>query len=152
MRGRPRALVQVPTRELAIQVAAVIAPLAATYQMSTLTVFGGVTYGVQRKAFADQGLLPMVKRSLIKTPALLEHHVLVAEEGDHLMEIPNSVSGKATALVATDIVSPGIHVDDVSQLARADPPVEQSRKAARSVGKGRLAFKNTGVLQPIRGG
>ncbi|MCX6424692.1 MAG: DEAD/DEAH box helicase, partial [Actinobacteria bacterium] len=53
MRGRPRALVLVPTRELATQVAAVIAPLAAAYKMSTVTVFGGVTHGAQRKAFAD---------------------------------------------------------------------------------------------------
>ena len=52
MRGRPRALVLVPTRELATQVAAVIEPLAAAYGMKTATVFGGVTHGAQRKAFA----------------------------------------------------------------------------------------------------
>ena len=48
MRGRPRALVLVPTRELATQVAAVIEPLAAAYGMKTATVFGGVTHGAQR--------------------------------------------------------------------------------------------------------
>ena len=52
VRGRPRALVLVPTRELATQVAAVIEPLAAAFGMSTVTVFGGVAHGAQRKAFA----------------------------------------------------------------------------------------------------
>ncbi len=51
-RGRPRALILVPTRELATQVAAVIEPLAAAFRMSTVTVFGGVGHGPQRKAFA----------------------------------------------------------------------------------------------------
>lgn len=52
-RGRPRALILVPTRELATQVAAVIEPLAAAFRMSTVTVFGGVAHGAQRKAFAS---------------------------------------------------------------------------------------------------
>jgi superfamily II DNA/RNA helicase len=52
LRGRPRALVLVPTRELANQVAAVIEPLAAEFRMSTVTVFGGIGYGPQRKALA----------------------------------------------------------------------------------------------------
>ena len=51
--GRPRALILVPTRELATQVAAVIEPLAAAFRMSTVTVFGGVAHGAQRKAFAS---------------------------------------------------------------------------------------------------
>jgi superfamily II DNA/RNA helicase len=257
MRGRPRALVLVPTRELATQVAAVIAPLAAAYQMSTVTVFGGVTHGAQRKAFADgveivvacpgrlldhmkqgdlsldrieicvldeadhmadQGFLPMVKRILDKTPAggqrmlfsatlaggvdtliarylerpvshaaaieapaLLEHRVLVVEEGDRLREIAKMAregrvvvftrtkhrakqlakkleaagvgavdlhgnlsqnarernlaafsSGKATALVATDIAARGIHVDDVPLVVHADPPMEHKAYVHRS--------------------
>jgi superfamily II DNA/RNA helicase/cold shock CspA family protein len=40
--GRPRGLVLVPTRELALQVADVIAPLAATVSLRVVTVFGGV--------------------------------------------------------------------------------------------------------------
>lgn len=52
VRGRPRALILVPTRELATQVAAVIEPLAAAFRMSTVTVFGGVGHGPQRKAFS----------------------------------------------------------------------------------------------------
>ncbi len=39
--GRPRALVLAPTRELAAQIEASIAPLAAAVSLRTLTVFGG---------------------------------------------------------------------------------------------------------------
>ena len=40
--GRPRALILAPTRELAAQIEAAIAPLAAALSLRTLTVFGGV--------------------------------------------------------------------------------------------------------------
>ncbi len=40
--GRPRALILVPTRELATQIHTAMAPLAATLGLRTLTVFGGV--------------------------------------------------------------------------------------------------------------
>lgn len=52
MRGRPRALVVVPTRELATQVSSVIEPLAAAFGLRSVTVFGGVGYGAQRTALA----------------------------------------------------------------------------------------------------
>ena len=40
--GRPRALILAPTRELATQIDAAIAPLAEALGLRTLTVFGGV--------------------------------------------------------------------------------------------------------------
>lgn len=40
--GRPRALILAPTRELATQIEAAIAPLAEALSLRTLTVFGGV--------------------------------------------------------------------------------------------------------------
>jgi superfamily II DNA/RNA helicase len=40
--GRPRALILAPTRELATQIDATLAPLAKTLGLKTLTVFGGV--------------------------------------------------------------------------------------------------------------
>src|SRR5690242_14023375 len=40
--GRPRALILAPTRELAAQIEAAIAPLAKLLGLRTLTVFGGV--------------------------------------------------------------------------------------------------------------
>ncbi|MEJ7720850.1 MAG: DEAD/DEAH box helicase [Ilumatobacteraceae bacterium] len=45
--GRPRALVLVPTRELATQVAAAITPLAKAMSLSCTTAFGGVGQGRQ---------------------------------------------------------------------------------------------------------
>src|SRR5699024_1930824 len=41
--GHPRGLVLAPTRELATQIAAVIEPLAAAYDLSVTTIFGGVS-------------------------------------------------------------------------------------------------------------
>jgi superfamily II DNA/RNA helicase len=49
---RPRALILVPTRELANQVAAVVDPLARALGMSTTTVFGGVGQNPQVQALA----------------------------------------------------------------------------------------------------
>lgn len=46
--NRPRALILVPTRELASQVAAVIDPLATACGLRVITVFGGVGHGPQR--------------------------------------------------------------------------------------------------------
>src|SRR3954466_9844281 len=49
---RPRALILVPTRELANQVAAVVDPLARALGMSTTTIFGGVGQNPQVQALA----------------------------------------------------------------------------------------------------
>lgn len=45
--GRPRALVLVPTRELAIQVAETVDALAAAVGLRTMTILGGVRYSAQ---------------------------------------------------------------------------------------------------------
>ncbi|MCY1693360.1 DEAD/DEAH box helicase [Curtobacterium sp. SL109] len=45
--GRPRALVLAPTRELATQIDAVLAPLAKAMGLTTTTIFGGVSQGRQ---------------------------------------------------------------------------------------------------------
>lgn len=44
---RPRAMILAPTRELVNQIDEVVAPLAATYGMRTVTVYGGVKYSRQ---------------------------------------------------------------------------------------------------------
>ena len=49
---RPRALVLVPTRELATQVQTAMKPLAAATGLSTMTIFGGVGQGPQIAALA----------------------------------------------------------------------------------------------------
>jgi superfamily II DNA/RNA helicase len=48
--GRPRGLVLVPTRELAAQVCAVIAPLAKARNLTVAAVYGGAGYGPQLRA------------------------------------------------------------------------------------------------------
>jgi superfamily II DNA/RNA helicase len=45
--GRPRALILAPTRELATQIDATLAPLAAAFGLRTITIFGGVSPGRQ---------------------------------------------------------------------------------------------------------
>ncbi len=48
----PRGIVVVPTRELAMQVADVLSPLASTLKLKVMLVAGGMAYGPQIKAFA----------------------------------------------------------------------------------------------------
>ena len=48
---RPRALILSPTRELAMQIADVLSPLASSMGLSTILIAGGMSYGPQTKAF-----------------------------------------------------------------------------------------------------
>jgi superfamily II DNA/RNA helicase len=91
--GRPRALILAPTRELAAQIEASIAPLAAAVSLRTLTVFGGVAPGRQ-----IAGLRSGVD-VLIACPGRLEDHVqsghasldaveiTVLDEADHMADL-----------------------------------------------------------------
>ena len=91
-RGRPRALVLVPTRELATQVAAVIEPLAAAFRMRTVTVFGGIGYGAQRKAFAAGAEIViacpgrLIDLMETKDVRLDRIEVCVLDEADHMAD------------------------------------------------------------------
>ncbi len=91
--GRPRALVLVPTRELATQIEATIAPLADILSLRTLTVFGGVRPGPQ-----VAGLRAGVD-VLVACPGRLADHVRagdarlddveisVLDEADHMADL-----------------------------------------------------------------
>lgn len=91
--GRPRALVLVPTRELATQVEAAIAPLAKALSLRTLTVFGGVSPRAQ-----IAGLRAGVD-VLVACPGRLDDHVrhdhakldaievTVLDEADHMADL-----------------------------------------------------------------
>ena len=48
----PTALILSPTRELAEQICKVLTPLAATFDLEVLSIYGGVPYGRQRKALS----------------------------------------------------------------------------------------------------
>jgi superfamily II DNA/RNA helicase len=89
----PRALVLVPTRELAQQVADVITPLAHATRLRTMTVYGGVSYNGQRSALR-RGV-----DVVIATPGRLEDllssnelhlasiEVTVLDEADHMADL-----------------------------------------------------------------
>lgn len=90
--GHPRGLVLVPTRELATQVAGVIAPLAQAAGMRVATIFGGAPYGAQRKAL--EGGVEII----VATPGRLIDHldrgtaslssveITVIDEADHMAD------------------------------------------------------------------
>jgi superfamily II DNA/RNA helicase len=90
---RPRALVLVPTRELASQVEATFAPLAAAVRMRTTVVFGGVGQGGQVRAL--RGGVDV----LVACPGRLEDllaqghvrldrvEVTVLDEADHMADL-----------------------------------------------------------------
>jgi superfamily II DNA/RNA helicase len=91
--GRPRALILAPTRELAAQIEASIAPLAAAVSLRTLTVFGGVTPGRQ-----IAGLRSGVDVLVACPGRLLDHvesghasldavEVTVLDEADHMADL-----------------------------------------------------------------
>ncbi|WP_157073361.1 DEAD/DEAH box helicase, partial [Kribbia dieselivorans] len=90
---RPRALVLAPTRELATQIDATLAPLAAAVGMRTKTVFGGVGQGPQVSA------LKAGVDILVACPGRLEDligqghcdlgdiEVTVLDEADHMADL-----------------------------------------------------------------
>jgi superfamily II DNA/RNA helicase len=258
--GRPRAMILAPTRELAAQIDAALAPLAKALSLRTLTVFGGVSASRQISGLragvdvlvacpgrladlvrsgharldaveitvldeadhmADLGFLPDVRDLLGRTPrtgqrllfsatldrgvdvlvrqfladpvthsvdselspnAAAAHHVLHVSAEDRLpvlveltaapgrtlvftrtkhgaksltrkliaagvpaVELHGNLAqparsrnleafatGAATTLVATDIAARGIHVDDITLVVHADPPVEHKAYLHRS--------------------
>lgn len=271
----PRGLILAPTRELALQIDATVAPLARLLGLRTTTIFGGVGQNPQVDALrrgvdiviacpgrledligqghcrldrveisvldeadhmADLGFLPGVKRLLDRVPRdaqhllfsatldngvkvlvdrylddpvthsvdseqspvqTMDHHVLHVSTDDRLpvivdlaaapgrtivfartkhrakqltkqlnangvasVEMHGNLSqaarmrnladfaeGRAAALVATDIAARGIHVDDVSLVIHADPPIEHKAYLHRS---GRTARAgNDGVVVTI---
>ncbi len=92
-RRRPRGLVLCPTRELANQIDAVLAPLAATLGLRTTTIFGGVSQNRQVAAL-DAGvdivvacpgrLEDLLSQGLISLDAV---EVTVLDEADHMADL-----------------------------------------------------------------
>jgi len=91
--GSPRALVVVPTRELAAQVAATIGPLAAAMGLRVATVHGGVSQGPQvaalRKGVDVLVACPGRLEDLIQQRhcSLTAVEVCVLDEADHLTDL-----------------------------------------------------------------
>ncbi|HEX6335808.1 MAG TPA: DEAD/DEAH box helicase [Jiangellaceae bacterium] len=91
--NRPRALIVVPTRELAGQVAAALEPLAGELKLSLVTVYGGTPYGWQIRRL-DRGV-----DLVVATPGRLQDlvdkgvcvlddvEVVTLDEADHLCDL-----------------------------------------------------------------
>ncbi len=91
--GRPRALILAPTRELATQINAAMAPLAKALNLRTLTVFGGVGAGPQINALRNGVDV------VIACPGRLADHlqsghvkldrvaITVLDEADHMADL-----------------------------------------------------------------
>lgn len=91
--SRPRALVLAPTRELASQIDATVAPLAAAVGLTTTTVFGGVAQSRQVTALqrgadilvACPGRLEdLLRQGLV---SLDDVAVTVLDEADHMADL-----------------------------------------------------------------
>ncbi|MGH3718389.1 MAG: DEAD/DEAH box helicase [Pseudonocardiaceae bacterium] len=151
--GRPRALVLVPTRELANQVADTFAPLAATFKQRITTVYGGVGQG--RQVSALRGGIDI----LIACPGRLEDllgqghvdldavEVTVLDEADHMADLgflpavrrllDRTPAGtqrllfSATLDNAVDVLVRRYLSDPV--VHSADPPVMQASKMEHHV-------------------
>ena len=91
--NKPRALILVPTRELANQVNDVIMPLARSLKMFTTTIYGGVGYGGQLNAMrkgvdivvACPGRL--VDHMESRNVDFSEVEITVLDEADHMAEL-----------------------------------------------------------------
>ena len=90
--ARPAALVLAPTRELAVQIASDLRPLAAVKDIRVATVYGGVSIGQQAKAaknahvvVATPGRLhDLIERRMISLEGV---RILVLDEADRMLDM-----------------------------------------------------------------
>ncbi|GAA2241520.1 DEAD/DEAH box helicase [Herbiconiux moechotypicola] len=91
--GRPVGLILAPTRELATQIDATLAPLAHAYGMTTTTIFGGVSQSRQVTALkagvdivvACPGRLEdLMKQGFVTLDAV---EITVLDEADHMADL-----------------------------------------------------------------
>jgi ATP-dependent RNA helicase RhlE len=90
--GRPAALVLVPTRELALQVAEDLRPLAGAKRLRVATVYGGASVGAQARAartanvvIATPGRMnDLLERRMINLSGV---RVLVLDEADRMLDM-----------------------------------------------------------------
>ncbi|NEN04531.1 DEAD/DEAH box helicase [Diaminobutyricibacter tongyongensis] len=91
--GRPLGLVLAPTRELATQISAVLAPLADAYGLKTTTIFGGVSQQRQVAALRDGvdivvacpgRLEDLMKQGFVTLDAV---EITVLDEADHMADL-----------------------------------------------------------------
>ncbi len=104
--GRPAGLVLAPTRELATQITATLAPLAEVYGLRVTTIFGGVPQARQERAMqagvdivvACPGRLEDLMRQ--KVVILDSVEITVIDEADHMADL-GFLPGVTRILAAT---------------------------------------------------
>ncbi len=91
--GSPRAIILTPTRELALQIADNLAPLASTVGLDLILVAGGMSYGPQIRAF-ERGVDVVVATpgrliDLVEQGAadLSRVSISVLDEADHMADM-----------------------------------------------------------------
>lgn len=91
--GHPLGLVLAPTRELALQIADTVRPLAAALDLSVTTVFGGVSQRPQEKALAagtdivvacPGRLLDLMGQGVVRLDDVV---ITVLDEADHMADL-----------------------------------------------------------------
>jgi len=90
--GRPAALVLVPTRELASQVVAELAPLAQARGLTIVPVYGGTSIGAQAKRARSAHVLvatpgrleDLIERRVV---SLRDVRILVLDEADRMLDM-----------------------------------------------------------------
>ena len=88
----PTSLVLSPTRELAEQIAKVLAPLASTFDLEVLSVYGGVPYGRQRRHYLAASTLSSPARALVGSRgrgalSLEDVGTVVLDEADRMADM-----------------------------------------------------------------
>jgi superfamily II DNA/RNA helicase len=144
--GRPQALVLVPTRELALQVAAVVTPLAKAADRTVTTIFGGVSAQPQLRAL-ERGV-----DVVVACPGRLLDHlgtgactlddvaVCVLDEADHMADqgflpmirrILDRVPGAAQKMLFSATLEGGVDAvvhryleNPVTHRTQSEPPAQ----------------------------
>ncbi|MBN9605841.1 MAG: DEAD/DEAH box helicase [Actinomycetales bacterium] len=107
--GRPLGLVLAPTRELATQIDAVLAPLAKAYGLTTMTIFGGVSQnpqiatlkrGVDIVVACPGRLEDLMQQGQVHLDAV---EITVLDEADHMADL-GFLPGVTRIMAATPAV------------------------------------------------
>jgi ATP-dependent RNA helicase RhlE len=161
-RGRTRALVLTPTRELAAQIEQHLAELAVHTPLSGAAVFGGVAMGPQEHAFrsgvdvviATPGrLLDHFKHDYARLEAL---EVLVLDEADRMLDmgflpdirkvLKHLPTKRQTMLFSATMPAPIMEL--ARELQRNPAMINLERKAAPAVGITQALYPVPEALKP----
>ncbi len=126
--GRPRALVLVPTRELAVQVAETVDYLARAVRCKTMTVFGGVRYTGQVRKL-ERGV-----DVVVATPGRLEDLI---EQGHLSLDAVEVV-----VLDEADLMADMGFLPPVTRILEAIPPGQRDRRDIDHLAGSNLADGN----------